>query len=145
VLHVIGDLVQSMGVALAGALIWYNQEDPRWYIADPICTFVFSILVLLTTSQVLRDIIQVLMERTPRSMDVPELMEAMREVEGIEDVHDLHVWNISTGIPVLTAHVHVAHAADHSSILLQLERSFQRRGIKHSTVQICNPVPGGQV
>jgi len=64
-----GDLLQSIGVAVAGGLIWYNQDDPRWELADPICTFVFSIVVLLTTRSILRDIIHVLMERTPHHMD----------------------------------------------------------------------------
>lgn len=71
VLHVIGDLLQSIGVAIAGGLIWLHQDDPRWYLADPICTFVFSIVVLLTTKSILRDIVHVLMERTPPNMDVP--------------------------------------------------------------------------
>ena len=73
VLHVIGDILQSIGVAIAGALIWYNQDDPRWYIADPICTFIFSVVVLLTTKSILRDIIHVLMERTPTNMDIPAI------------------------------------------------------------------------
>lgn len=73
VLHVIGDILQSIGVAIAGALIWYNQDDPRWYIADPICTFIFSIVVLLTTKSILRDIIHVLMERTPTNIDIPAM------------------------------------------------------------------------
>lgn len=73
VLHVIGDLLQSVGVAIAGGLIWLHQDDPRWYLADPICTFVFSIAVLLTTKTVLRDIVHVLMERTPQHMDIPAM------------------------------------------------------------------------
>eukprot|EP00879_Flechtneria_rotunda_P017746 GHRR01018604.1.p1 GENE.GHRR01018604.1~~GHRR01018604.1.p1 ORF type:complete len:200 (+),score=53.98 GHRR01018604.1:768-1367(+) len=71
VLHVIGDLLQSVGVAIAGGLIWLNQDDPRWALADPICTFVFSVVVLLTTKSVLRDIIHVLMERTPQNISIP--------------------------------------------------------------------------
>lgn len=73
VLHVIGDLLQSIGVAIAGGLIWLNQDDPRWHLADPICTFVFSIVVLLTTKSVLKDIINVLMERTPRHINIPAM------------------------------------------------------------------------
>lgn len=73
VLHVIGDILQSIGVAIAGALIWWNQDDPRWYLADPICTFIFSVVVLLTTKSILRDIIHVLMERTPTNLDVPAM------------------------------------------------------------------------
>lgn len=69
----IGDILQSIGVAIAGALIWYNQDDPRWYIADPICTFIFSIVVLLTTKSILRDIVHVLMERTPTNINIPAM------------------------------------------------------------------------
>jgi zinc transporter 2 len=71
VLHVIGDLLQSVGMAVAGALIWAHQDDPRWFIVDPICTFVFSGVVLLTTKSILGDIFAVLMERTPHGLDVP--------------------------------------------------------------------------
>jgi divalent metal cation (Fe/Co/Zn/Cd) transporter len=78
VLHVIGDLLQSVGVAIAGGLIWLHQDDPRWYLVDPICTFVFSVVVLLTTKSILRDIVHVLMERTPPNMDVP----AVAQVSG---------------------------------------------------------------
>jgi len=69
VLHVIGDLVQSVGVAIAGLLIWFHQEDARWYIADPICTFLFSVLVLWTTKNIMSDIFAVLMERAPMSVN----------------------------------------------------------------------------
>lgn len=80
VLHVIGDILQSIGVAIAGALIWYNQDDPRWYIADPICTFIFSIVVLLTTKSILRDIVHVLMERTPTNIDIPAMSQVSQGV-----------------------------------------------------------------
>jgi zinc transporter 2 len=69
VLHVIGDLVQSAGVAIAGALIWAHQDDPRWYVADPICTFLFSVLVLWTTKNIVMDIVAVLMERAPNTVN----------------------------------------------------------------------------
>ena len=68
VIHVVGDLVQSLGVAVAGALIWAHPGDARWALADPVCTFVFAALVLWTTLAILRDIADVLMERTPRGV-----------------------------------------------------------------------------
>lgn len=67
----------------------------------------------------------------------------MSRVAGILDVHDLHVWNISTGIPVLTAHVHIGGDADANAVLSALEVYVRRIGIKHSTIQICNPAAGG--
>jgi Co/Zn/Cd efflux system component len=78
VLHVIGDILQSIGVAIAGALIWYNQDDPRWYLADPICTFIFSIVVLLTTKSIIKDIVHVLMERTPTNINIPAMSQVRR-------------------------------------------------------------------
>lgn len=144
VLHVIGDLVQSMGVAVAGLLIWLHQDDPRWYVADPICTFLFSVLVLWTTKNIMMDIFAVLMERAPRTVNPVQVCAAMSRVAGILDVHDLHVWNISTGIPVLTAHVHIGEDADPTAVLQELEGYVRRIGIKHSTIQICNPAANGE-
>lgn len=139
VLHVIGDLLQSIGVAIAGGLIWLHQDDPRWYLADPICTFVFSIVVLLTTKSILRDIVHVLMERTPPNMDVPAVARVMLGMEGVWDIHDLHIWAISTSMkPVLTAHVHIGPDADANVVLQQLEAYVRGLGIDHSTIQICN-------
>jgi hypothetical protein len=86
-----------VGVALAGALIWWKQDDVRWHVADPICTFLFSLLVLLTTRGIIRDIMQTLMERSPSGLDIASTHRAMHGMEGVSDVHDLHVWNISTG------------------------------------------------
>eukprot|EP00878_Enallax_costatus_P016850 GHUV01017689.1.p1 GENE.GHUV01017689.1~~GHUV01017689.1.p1 ORF type:complete len:506 (+),score=131.19 GHUV01017689.1:870-2387(+) len=140
VLHVIGDLLQSVGVAIAGGLIWLHQDDPRWYLADPICTFVFSVAVLLTTKSVLRDIVHVLMERTPQHMNIPAMSQVMMGMEGIRDVHDLHIWNISASMkPVLTAHVHIGPDADPTAVLQKLEEYVRDIGIDHSTIQICNP------
>eukprot|EP00879_Flechtneria_rotunda_P007234 GHRR01007591.1.p1 GENE.GHRR01007591.1~~GHRR01007591.1.p1 ORF type:complete len:426 (+),score=114.61 GHRR01007591.1:462-1739(+) len=139
VLHVIGDLLQSVGVAIAGGLIWLNQDDPRWALADPICTFVFSVVVLLTTKSVLRDIIHVLMERTPQNISIPAVTQVMMDIQDVQDVHDLHIWNISTSQkPVLTAHVHIGPEADANVVLQRLEEYVRGLGIDHSTIQICN-------
>ena len=80
VLHVIGDLVQSIGVAIAGALIWAHQDNPSWYIADPICTFFFALIVLWTTRAILRDISDVLMERVPRGLCIKTIHDDLSRV-----------------------------------------------------------------
>lgn len=139
VLHVIGDLLQSIGVAIAGALIWWKQDDPRWQVADPICTFLFAILVLITTGSIIQDIMHTLMERTPQHVNLGNISEAMSVVEGVLDVHDLHVWNLSVGLPILTAHVHIGSQADANEVLAGLEAYVRGLGIRHSTIQICNP------
>jgi len=96
VMHVIGDLVQSIGVAIAGALIWWKQDDPRWALADPICTFIFAALVMWTTLSVMRDVADVLMERAPRGMDVPEIRRRMVEVRCKCFYLRQHAWDEKT-------------------------------------------------
>ncbi|KAG7671456.1 hypothetical protein Ndes2526B_g09383 [Nannochloris sp. 'desiccata'] len=137
VIHVIGDLVQSIGVAIAGALIWYHQDDPRWALADPICTFLFAALVLGTTFAILKDIGNILMERAPRGADVAQIFKDLIEIEGVKDVHDLHVWSLTPGIPLLCAHVATAAAADPAEVLRKVTCYCRKDlGIEHTTIQM---------
>ena len=76
-LHVLGDLLQSIGVTIAGVLIYINED---WRIADPICTFVFSVIVLFTTIPIMKECIQVLMEGTPIGIDVDALEDDLAAV-----------------------------------------------------------------
>lgn len=140
VIHVLGDLVQSVGVAIAGALIWYHADDPRWALADPICTFLFAALVLFTTFSILRDIADVLMERAPRGQDVGEIWKDLIKIEGVDDVHDLHVWSLTPGIPLLCAHVSKAPRADSAAVLHSVTMYCRSLGIEHTTIQIVEDV-----
>ncbi|KAF3576875.1 hypothetical protein DY000_02031943 [Brassica cretica] len=79
-LHVLGDLIQSIGVMIGGGMIWYN---PKWKIIDLICTLVFSIIVLGTTLKMLRSILDVLMESTPREIDAKQLEKGLMEIEEV--------------------------------------------------------------
>lgn len=136
IIHVIGDFVQSIGVCIAGALIWYHQGDPRWYIADPICTFLFAVLVLWTTRAILRDISDVLMERVPRGLCINTIHDDMSRVAGVEEVHDLHVWSLTPGIPLLCAHINLSPEADATAALHLLTEYCRAIGIQHSTLQL---------
>jgi len=68
IIHLVGDIIQSIGVVIAAIIIYIH---PNWKIADPICTFIFTILVLFTTIPIFRDCVSVLMESTPSTIDVP--------------------------------------------------------------------------
>ena len=142
VIHVFGDLVQSLGVAFAGALIWYHSDDPRWALADPICTFLFAAVVLWTTLAILRDISDVLMEKAPRGRDLDEIFNDLMALEGVSNVHDLHIWSLTPGIPLLCAHVGVVSSGgameySSSSAVLQRVTLYCRSiGIEHTTIQI---------
>ncbi|KAL4857503.1 Zinc/cadmium resistance protein [Chlorella vulgaris] len=136
VIHVIGDFVQSIGVAIAGALIWWHQDDPAWYIADPVCTLLFALLVLWTTKAIMRDISDVLMERVPRGLCIKTINDDLSRVAGVEAIDDLHVWALTPGIPLMCAHVVLADGADPTTVLHALTQHCRSLGIEHSTIQL---------
>lgn len=136
VLHVIGDLVQSLGVAVAGALIWIKQDDPRWGVVDPICTFLFAFLVLLTTRAILRDISDILMERVPRAHDAENIQDGLEKVGGVTEVHDLHVWALKPGVTLLAVHLNLEAGTDQHAVLEQATIYCRSLGIEHTTIQL---------
>ena len=93
-LHVMGDMLMSVGVIIAALLIYWK---PSWWYADPICTYVFSIIVAVTTIPIVKNCIKIIMEGTPSSINIDKLSEDIQNLdrENIIDVHDLHVWAIS--------------------------------------------------
>ena len=101
---VLGDLIQSIGVCLAGIAIWIK---PSWQIVDPICTFLFAVLVLYTTIQILQQSIQVLLETVPKNVDIAGIKRDLESLEDVKEVHDLHVWSLTTGAALCTAHIAV--------------------------------------
>ena len=104
-LHVITDLVQSIGVALAGVIIYFR---PDWQIVDPVCTIIFSILIVFSTLQMLQKSTHVLLEGVPEGIDPENLRDKLLAIEGVTDVHDLHVWMLSIDRPLVTVHLKAA-------------------------------------
>uniref|UniRef100_A0A6M2DU55 Putative zn2+ transporter msc2 cation diffusion facilitator superfamily n=1 Tax=Xenopsylla cheopis TaxID=163159 RepID=A0A6M2DU55_XENCH len=113
-IHVIGDFIQSFGVFVAALVIYYK---PSWRIVDPICTFLFSVLVLGTTFSILRDALQVLMEGMPRGVDFLEVMNTFLRIDGVVRVHNLRVWALSLDKTALSAHLAIRPGASPQEIL----------------------------
>lgn len=88
------DLLNSVGVIIASIIIYFYNEAT---IADPICTYVFSVIVVYQSYPVLKDCLHVLMEGSPGDYDVDAVEKALKEVVGVEEVHDVHIWSISMG------------------------------------------------
>uniref|UniRef100_A0A8B9TBP4 Solute carrier family 30 member 2 n=1 Tax=Anas platyrhynchos TaxID=8839 RepID=A0A8B9TBP4_ANAPL len=103
--HVVGDLLQSVGVLVASYIIFFK---PEYKYVDPICTFLFSALVLGTTLTILRDVLLVLMEGTPRGMDFNAVQETLLAVGGVEAVHSLHIWALTAAQPLLSVHIAIS-------------------------------------
>lgn len=133
-LHVLGDSIQSVGVMIGGAIIWYK---PEWKIIDLICTLIFSVVVLLTTVKMLRNILEVLMESTPREIDATKLEKGLCEMDGVVAIHELHIWAITVGKVLLACHVTITQEADADAVLDQVIRYIRREhNISHVTIQI---------
>ncbi len=113
-LHVLGDLIQSVGVMIASAMIWYN---PKWQILDLICRVLFSVLVLGTTTQMLCNILEVLIESTPQEIDDSTFESGSLGFPGVVVVHELHFWAITIGRSLLACHILVAPHVDTDEIL----------------------------
>lgn len=135
-LHVIGDLLQSIGVAIGSALIWYHQDDPSWLVVDPLCTILFAILVIWSTSSLIRDISDILMERSPRGIKIDKLKRELMEIDGVHYLHDFHLWSLTPRVPLLVAHLHVCRDTDGLKVLEEAQRISQSHNIEHSTFQI---------
>lgn len=101
-IHVIGDFLQSLGVFVAALVIYFW---PHMRIVDPICTFVFSVLVLITTITILRETIMVLMEGKPKGIDFHEVRELLTSIPGVKHVHNLRIWALTMEKTVLSTHV----------------------------------------
>ncbi|KAJ4711770.1 metal tolerance protein 1-like [Melia azedarach] len=133
-LHVLGDSIQSVGVMIGGAIIWYK---PEWKIIDLICTLVFSAVVLGTTIRMLRNILEVLMESTPREIDATRLEKGLCEMEEVVAIHELHIWAITVGKVLLACHVKIKPEADADMVLDKVIDYIRREyNISHVTIQI---------
>ncbi|KAH8255290.1 hypothetical protein KR038_000354, partial [Drosophila bunnanda] len=113
-IHVIGDVIQSVGVFVAAGVIYFW---PEYAIVDPICTFVFSIIVLFTTFTIMKDALLVLMEGTPNYMHYTEVLQIFQGIEGVERVHNLRIWALSINKVALSAHLAIATNANPKQIL----------------------------
>jgi len=113
-IHVVGDFLQSLGVFLAALVMYFK---PEWTIIDPICTFVFSLLVLATTISILRNTLEVLMEATPSGISYNIVKSTFLEVEGIKQVHNLRIWSLTTNKTALAAHLVIERGLNAQKVL----------------------------
>ena len=130
-IHVIGDALQNVGVIIAGVIIFFY---PNLSIADPICTYIFSIIVGFTTIRILKDCISVLMEGSPFDFDINQLESDLKGINGVVDIHDLHVWSLSLGKVSLSCHISSKFPDETLPIAKNLVQ--KKYHIKHSTIQV---------
>jgi cobalt-zinc-cadmium efflux system protein len=131
--HVIADLLGSVGVIVAAVVILITG----WQYADPAVGVLIGLLVLGSSWGILRDSTQILLEGSPAGLDVEQVGRAMAAAPGVSEVHDLHVWTITSGFPSLAAHVLVARDTDCHAARRDLEHMLHERfGLEHTTLQV---------
>lgn len=140
--HVLADLLGSFGVLAAAVVILTTG----WLQADPIVSILIGVLVLASAWTILRDSTEILLEATPRGMDATEIGGRLAGAPGVVEVHDLHVWTITSGFTALSAHVLVRPGEDCHGRRRELERLLHDEfGIEHTTLQVDHAAEGGLV
>jgi cobalt-zinc-cadmium efflux system protein len=131
--HVLADLLGSIGVIAAAIIILLTG----WVYADPIISALIGVLILGSSWKLLRDSTNILLEATPRGIDAEEVGRRMAGAQGVVEVHDLHIWTITSGFPALSAHVLVGESEDCHARRRNLEELLAHEyGIEHTTLQV---------
>ncbi|MFO0981001.1 MAG: cation diffusion facilitator family transporter [Planctomycetota bacterium] len=134
--HVLTDALGSIAAIVAGLLIALRD----WRLADPIASLSISALVLGSGVSILRETLNILMEGTPSHLDLREIRHEILGLGGVRELHDLHVWTITSGFEALTCHLRVDHPEKGPEFVSVLQRRLRERfGINHATIQIEPP------
>lgn len=141
--HFIGDLLSSVGVIISAIIIYYTGL----YFFDPLISMVIGGIIFIGGIKIIRESYLILMESVPEDFDLEEIRTAIRSVEGVEDVHEMHLWAVSTEHYSLTAHIFADDKIQPYCIILGINEILQSKyNISHSTIQIenANILPHGE-
>ena len=132
-LHVLGDMLGSAGAIAAALLIYFFD----WGIADPIASVAVAVLIIISGWRVMKDSFHILMEGAPVQIDSAKLREELLSIPAVEDVHDLHIWSVTSGMPMLSCHIGISRNGEHDAVLREAQTLLHDKfGIDHSTLQI---------
>jgi cobalt-zinc-cadmium efflux system protein len=141
-MHLMGDVLSTVGAVIAGVIIAFTG----WNWLDPLVSVLIGLLILWSAWGILREAVEILMESTPTDIDSERLVDDIRDVDGVQGVHDLHIWSISQGLRTLSAHLVTddVSISDGEAIQTRVtELLAHRYGIAHSTLQLesqqCSP------
>jgi cobalt-zinc-cadmium efflux system protein len=138
-LEVLGDLLGSVGVIAAAVVIWLTD----WWYADPIVAVGVALLILPRTVKLGRAAVRILVQAAPAHLDVTAVRERLAAVPGVCDVHDLHVWTLTSGMEVASAHLSLDPAAEFGTVLASARDTLHAEfHIDHATLQV-EPVGAG--
>lgn len=133
--EVLSDMLTSLGVIMAGIIMMTTG----WYYADPLVSAAIGLLILPRTWRLLREAVGVVLEGTPSDVDVGALRQSVLETPGVQGMHDLHVWSLTSGSNAMSAHVACAPGADPTALLRAVEARVRACNVHHTTIQVETP------
>jgi len=140
--HSLADALGSLAVVGSGAVILATD----WLEADPVASLLVAVLILAASARLVMEPLGVLMETAPAGLDVEELGRVLVSVDGVREVHELHVWTVTTGFTALSAHVVAARGRDRDLVRRELEYVLRERyGIGHTTLQMEEAADEGEL
>jgi cobalt-zinc-cadmium efflux system protein len=131
-LHILGDLLASAGTIVAAIVIRFTG----WLHADPIASILTTAIIVRGAWSLVRESVDVLLESTPSHIDLANVRTTLENIAGVESVHDLHVWTVTSGVVALSAHAIVRDATRQQDVLESACDAMSHMGIHHVTIQI---------
>jgi cobalt-zinc-cadmium efflux system protein len=134
-LHMWSDSVSSAGVIVAGVVILFTG----WTVADPVVSILIGVLILRGAAGLVLESSDILLEAVPKHLDVNQVSSALKEIRGVRDVHDMHLWTITSGVHALSCHVLIEDqtVSNSAQIVEEINETLgQKFGVAHSTLQL---------
>lgn len=133
-LHILGDTLSSIGVVIGGLIILYTG----WYTVDPLIGLLIGIVIVWGAARLVSESVNILLEAVPKEIKLEEVLSSVKEIEGVRNIHDVHLWTLTSGVYALSAHVLIDDVlTSHTTeILEKINRLLQERyKIQHTTLQ----------
>jgi len=135
-IHLLSDSFASFAAVVAGLAIWWQG----WYWFDPLAGIVVGVMIVISSWQLVWEATEILMESTPRHIDLDEVEKALEAHPEVKKVHDLHIWTIASGIFAASVHVVVDSPPDRDCLTWEIEEILRQRfGLEHNTIQVEGP------
>jgi cobalt-zinc-cadmium efflux system protein len=131
-LHILSDILGSMGAIVAAVVIFATG----WNAVDAVVSIVIALLILISAWRLVRESVDILLEGTPAHISLDDVQARLAEIPGVNNVHDLHVWTVTSGVVAMSGHVVVGDAAINQRVLEAAQRRLEALGIGHITMQI---------
>jgi cobalt-zinc-cadmium efflux system protein len=131
-LHILGDVLGSVGAIAAAAVIWLTG----WRLADPLISIAIALLILVGAFRLLRESTEILLEAVPKNVSMSEVQRRMLGVAGVVAVHDLHVWTVTSELVAMSGHAVVPDLSTHPDVLEGIRAEMAGLGIRHVTIQL---------